>query len=330
MGVILEIEAGPFARQKIPVSFGQSLLIGRAAERAEFAVPHDNEMSGVHFAVDCGPNGCHVIDQKSTNGTYLNGARIRDAMLLANGDEIKSGQTIFVVHVVPDHPLPAISSSPQAIVQPPAVAPGEMHRAATPPVRTPALPPVAPDSPQGPSLPSERAHKVPAMSAPSPAFQDRTGQHPAGAAIPRPPVLVIGSWAFHNIPNGWQIQEGLGIQQVVKDAFPSSIGAMEEPLGPGLTLQHYVDAHIKMLREYLPKPKIDVAVPTAIRGSLETVALEIQYSPKEGPSIFFRRDYVRCGSILGVLTFTTLEKELPSIRPVYDSVLSAISFSGKN
>jgi hypothetical protein len=141
---------------------------------------------------------------------------------------------------------------------------------------------------------------------------------------------VIGSWAFHKIPDGWKIQEGLGIQQIVTDAFPATIGAMEEPLGPGLTLQHYVNAHTKMFREYLRDPKIDIARPPAIRGSEETVALEIRYSLKDGLPIYFRRAYSRCGSIIGVLTLTTLEKDLSSVRPLYDSVLSGITFTRKS
>jgi pSer/pThr/pTyr-binding forkhead associated (FHA) protein len=275
VGMILEIKAGPFASRSIRLADGQSVLIGRATERAQFAVPHDNQMSGLHFAVDCGSKGCRVIDKGSTNGTHLNGAKIHEAMLLANGDEIKSGQTIFVVRMVSDDQLASSSSPPASTRKPPA-----------PPTPPSVLPNLTPS-------------------------------------------LTIGSWAFHRIPERWQIQEGLGIQQVIKDAFPSSIGATEEPLGPGLTLQHYVNAHIKMLSESLRDPKINVAVPPVIHGSEETVALEIHYTPKEGPSIFFRRDYARRGSVLGVLTLTTLEKDLPAIRPAYDSVLSTISFSHK-
>jgi len=48
-------------------------------------------MSRLHFAVECGTQGCRVIDKKSTNGTHLNGVRIQETML-ATGDEIKSGQ----------------------------------------------------------------------------------------------------------------------------------------------------------------------------------------------------------------------------------------------
>jgi len=312
-------------------------VIGRAPDRAQFAVPHDNHMSGVHFAVECGPSGCRVVDKKSTNGTFLNGAKIQEAML-ATGDEIKSGQTVFVVRIVPDDQLPAASSSPQSAAAPAAVAPREIPV----PVPTPVRPAVTP--PPAPMSTPERTHKIPEPPAPSPAAQARpsprpTPQVPKPAVAPvsapseRPspsPAFSVGHWAFQKIPDGWQIQEGLGIQQDVKDAFPSNIGAMEEPLGPGITLPQYVEAQTKMLREYLREPKIDAALPPTIPGSAETVALEVRYSTKDGPSIYLQRVYARSGSTIGVLTLTTLEKDLSSVRPTYDSVLAAISFSRKD
>jgi hypothetical protein len=142
-----------------------------------------------------------------------------------------------------------------------------------------------------------------------------------------PPALTIGGWAFYKIPNDWQIQEGLGIQQIVKDAFPASIGAMEEPMGPGITLAQYVEAHTKMFRENLPEPKVDAVAPPAIRDSEETAALEIRFTIKDGPAVYWRSVYARSGSTIGVLMLTTLEKDLSSVRPIYDSVLSVVSFS---
>jgi hypothetical protein len=335
LALILEIKAGPLAGHRMPIRGGESLLIGRAPNRAQFAVPHDNHMSGVHFAVECGPNGCRVVDKKSTNGTHLNGAKIQEAML-ASGDEIKSGQTVFVVRIVPDDQLPAPSSSPQTVSQQPA-APRDIPSPGPALARQPVIAP-----PPTPS-PDDRTYKAPEAPAPYPAGQDRPAQRPVAptprpaapgpAFSPRPgqsPALAVGSWAFHKIPNGWQIQEGLGIQQDVKDAFPASVGAMEEPLGPGITLPQYVEAQTKMFREYLRDPKIDAALPPTIPGSVETVALEVRYSTKDGQSIYYHRVYARSASVIGVLTLTTMEKDLPSVRPVYDSVLSAISFSRKD
>ena len=60
MGVILEIREGPMAGKVIGLRTGESVTIGRAAGRAQFALPHDTFMSGVHFAVECGPSGCRA------------------------------------------------------------------------------------------------------------------------------------------------------------------------------------------------------------------------------------------------------------------------------
>jgi pSer/pThr/pTyr-binding forkhead associated (FHA) protein len=318
MAVFLEVKTGSFAGQKIPLPGGQTLIIGRAVERAQFAVPHDKEMSGAHFAVECDERGCRLRDLNSSNGTFLNGARAKEAAL-ANGDEIKSGQTIFMVRILPDNPIPGITASPQATAQPLATTQREMPSATPPQIRPPTVP-----------VPSPALQDQPNKPPPPPSVTKSTPEAASPSRPSEPPALAIGGWTFDKIPNGWKIQEGLGIQQIVKDAFPATIGVMEEPLGPGLTLQHYVDAHTKMFREYLREPKIDIASPPSICGSGETVALEIRYSLKDGPRTFYRRVYARCGSIIGVLTLTTLEKDFPSVRPLYDSVVSGITFTGKS
>jgi len=305
VGVVLELRTGPLAGKTISLSSSQSILIGRAAERAQFAVPHDSLMSGVHFAMECGPNGCRVIDKKSTNGTFLNGAKIREPMLLANGDEIKSGQTVFVVRIAPDDKPRAISASPQVIGQVPVAVPYQ-----------------APASANKTSSPTQANAPARAPAAATPASTP-------SARPSQPPALAIGSWVFHKIPDRWQIQEGLGIQQIVKDAFASSIGVMEEPLGPGITLMKYIEAQTLMFRESLQEPRIDAVAAPVITGSEETAAIEIRFTIKDGPSVFFRRVYVRGGSGIGVLTLTTLEKDLASVRPIYDSALAGISFSRK-
>jgi len=329
MGVLLEIKAGPSAGQTLRLATGRSVVIGRAEGRAEFALPDDKQMSGVHFALECGASGCRVIDKGSTNGTFLNGARIREAMMLANGDEIKAGATTFLVRIVPDNqptqpvprrptaaaPLPqrteeagppASSASAQERSVPTAAGPVQPRAAATPKQPTPSLP--------QPSV--------------SPPKQGAPGV--AGTVRPvQPPALAIGRWAFLKIPERWQIQEGLGIRQVVKDAFPASAVVMEEMLAAGMTLAQYVEAQSKMLRENLPAPKIDSVAAPAIAGSAETVALEVRFTIEDGPAVFFHRVYASHGAAVGVLNFTCLEKDLAAARPVYNAVLSSVSFSSK-
>lgn len=117
MAIVLEIKGGPLGGKHIALKTGESVTIGRGAGKAQFALAHDTFMSSLHFAVECGPQGSRVIDRKSSNGTFLNGRKLREfeATPLANGDEIKAGQTIFVVKMVADEKLdPAIPSRPAA------------------------------------------------------------------------------------------------------------------------------------------------------------------------------------------------------------------------
>jgi pSer/pThr/pTyr-binding forkhead associated (FHA) protein len=74
MGIALQVKSGPFAGQIVTIRMGESFVIGRTPDRAQFAVPHDEEMSGAHFAVECDEKGSRLRDLKSSNGTFLNGA----------------------------------------------------------------------------------------------------------------------------------------------------------------------------------------------------------------------------------------------------------------
>jgi hypothetical protein len=192
MGVLLEINAGAMAGKKVAIVTGQTVTFGRAAGRAQFALPHDTFMSGVHFAVECGTSGCRVQDRKSSNGTFLNGARIQDAML-ANGDEIKSGQTIFSVKIVADAKLasllPAQDAAPPAS-QPSASAPPAAPRSAS--QQQPRAAESPPPADRSPVRPSEEPKGAPPNFAPEarPAVRDPIAgpEPPRAARSPSSPV----------------------------------------------------------------------------------------------------------------------------------------------
>lgn len=203
MGVILEITAGPMAGKVIGLKTGETVTVGRAAGRAQFALPHDTFMSGVHFAVECGPSGCRVQDRKSSNGTFLNGARISDAML-ANGDEIKGGQTIFAVKIVADAKLASLTP-PQEVATPPAASQQQPSAA----------------DPVPPSAPEQR----PPADAPSPPQQRARASDPAFSAAPesRPPAAESAPPA---------VPPSAGLQEEPKPAPPARAPIAEAPEPP--------------------------------------------------------------------------------------------------
>ena len=249
MGVLLEINAGPMAGKKIAIVTGQTVTFGRAVGRAEFPLPHDTFMSGVHFAVECGSGGCRVQDRKSSNGTFLNGAKIQDAML-ANGDEIKGGQTIFGVKIVADAKLASLMkpqevapfsapqvSQPQASepVPPAVISPAraekepinELIKAAHDPALFPQPPRI---EPQVPPLVRRNANSeqnaADQSSAPESPAQGSSSKPEAPARSARPPLEEPPiSQAIPSMPRG---------SASPLEAVPKSSSGGENPPGLGV------------------------------------------------------------------------------------------------
>ncbi len=92
------------------------------------------------------------------------------------------------------------------------------------------------------------------------------------------------------------------------------------------TLQRYVEMQVVMLRQYLREPRIEASLPPVIPGAEETVALDIRYSTNDDQVIVLRRIFARSARRVGVLTLTTLEKDLDNIRPAVDAILASVSF----
>ncbi len=334
MGVLLEINAGPFAGKKVAIVTGRTVTFGRAAGRAQFPLPHDTFMSGVHFAVECGPGGCHVQDRKSSNGTFLNGARITDAML-ANGDEIKGGQTVFAVKVVADAKLASMLPPPGA--PPPPVSQERPPASAPPPLSAKPEPPAAAEQrPRGagplpvPVPPPPRTAEPPASAAPPVAqkpIAERNAERPAApsAGGARSVAFTVMGWSFPAAPAEWQVQEGFGLQQSGHEEFPSSVAASEEGLG-GISLQQFVESQISMLRGYLRDPKIEPTMPPQIAGAEESLAVDVRHSTKDGKELVYRRIYSRSGLSVGVLTVTTLAADLPQVLQSLQPLLDGAAF----
>lgn len=85
----LAIESGAYAGRSLTVEDGR-LVIGRDAGCA-LRLEGEPEVSRRHASVTCSPGGLVLADEGSTNGTYLNGARVERAAL-QDGDLIRLGR----------------------------------------------------------------------------------------------------------------------------------------------------------------------------------------------------------------------------------------------
>lgn len=95
MQLHLEKLSGPATAPRIWLRSGQSATVGRT-EAADYSVPGDERLSGRHFAVDCRAADGRIRDLHSRNGTYVNGQRVREA-ILHHGDVVLAGTTEFSV-----------------------------------------------------------------------------------------------------------------------------------------------------------------------------------------------------------------------------------------
>jgi pSer/pThr/pTyr-binding forkhead associated (FHA) protein len=123
MELVLQIQTGPLAGQKIRVAPDKPVRFGRR-NIADFVLPDDTHMSSLHFMIECDEKGSLLRDLASSNGTLVNGRRVAAAaaVYLAHGDLIVAGETRFLVEIV----------KPEPIVVPPAPQPSLESVAETP------------------------------------------------------------------------------------------------------------------------------------------------------------------------------------------------------
>src|ERR1051325_3658896 len=97
MQVSLKVTAGPYKGRIFSFSQHDSFLIGRSRD-AHLCLPNDRYFSRHHCLLEMNPPHAYLRDLGSTNGTILNGQRVKDAFL-KNGDRIQCGETILVGEV---------------------------------------------------------------------------------------------------------------------------------------------------------------------------------------------------------------------------------------
>ncbi len=97
MQVNLKVLAGPYKGRIFTFNQHDSFLIGRTGD-AHLCLPDDRFFSRNHCLLEINPPHSFLRDLGSTNGTFVNGQRVREAFL-QNGDRIQGGATVLQVEV---------------------------------------------------------------------------------------------------------------------------------------------------------------------------------------------------------------------------------------
>ena len=94
--VYVLVRSGPIEGHKYAVKSDSPILIGRS-EEANIRIAYDQYCSRRHAKVYWDNGKCYVQDLESTNGTYVNGAKITGTLELNNNDIISLGDTELLV-----------------------------------------------------------------------------------------------------------------------------------------------------------------------------------------------------------------------------------------
>ena len=95
MYLILTAISGPHTGKVLNLQSDGSTRVGRG-ENTDFSFPEDLSMSTNHFLIEGRPTCGLLTDLQSTNGTFVNGEPVSEA-IVSNGDEIYAGETAFAV-----------------------------------------------------------------------------------------------------------------------------------------------------------------------------------------------------------------------------------------
>src|SRR6195256_7007719 len=97
MQVDLRVLAGPYKDRVFCFKQPDTFLIGRSPD-AHLCLADDRFFSRNHCLLEFSPPRCFLRDLGSTNGTFVNNERVREAFL-KNGDRIQGGETVLLVEV---------------------------------------------------------------------------------------------------------------------------------------------------------------------------------------------------------------------------------------
>lgn len=95
----LIVKDAPSMRRGHVLPLKPNAIFGRGTIAGGFTVP-DDKMSEIHARIQRDETSWKITDTGSTNGTHVNGKKIKETTALQENDEIKMGSSVFVLKVL--------------------------------------------------------------------------------------------------------------------------------------------------------------------------------------------------------------------------------------
>ncbi len=142
-------------------------------------------------------------------------------------------------------------------------------------------------------------------------------------------AVRIGRWILSSVPASWFYVPGFGLRH--NSPYPTSnITVKEDVLLAGNKLQPYVDAQITILKRTYLDPSFAGPQPIKLLAQAEeTMLLLIRHQPLNGVSVMQVQTYARVANWLGIITLTTVEQSVTSLRRDYEQFVQSLAIASE-
>ncbi len=147
----------------------------------------------------------------------------------------------------------------------------------------------------------------------------------SGSENPHPAELRLGGWGFQSIPEGWEVNEGVGLRHCETEPFRANMIVAEEPLPKDFDLPKYLDLQVSLGKKHLAGATFGDPRPAKVVGAEGALALTIQAPIEKGPALQYQIYAVHSG-IVGIMTTTALESQDHLLRGFLRQVLPGLSY----
>ena len=131
------------------------------------------------------------------------------------------------------------------------------------------------------------------------------------------------------MPGGWLYAADFGIRRMSMEAGQTgaSVGLGQDTLGSEDSLAEYIEKQKKLIESHLSDAKIAGPQATAFTGADEAQLLFVRHSVPSVGSMLHAQTYVRLGRWVGIITLTTQEAQLRTVRPDYEAFVKGLRIS---
>lgn len=131
------------------------------------------------------------------------------------------------------------------------------------------------------------------------------------------------------MPGGWLYIADFGIRKMTMEAgqVAASVGLGQDMLGSENDLVEYIEKQKKLIGSHLSEAKFAGPQATAFAGADEAQLLFVRHNVSSVGSMLHAQTYVRLSRWLGIVTLTTLEAQLRTVRPDYEAFVKGLRIS---